>query len=676
MALMLILVGVVINSIGSILETEKAVDHTHEVLSEASAITRSAVDMETGMRGYLLAGQEGFLAPYLEGEKKTYVGIAALKKVVNDNPIQVKRLDQVRTILKEWQKNVTETTIGLRRDIGDGKTMNDMAKLVGEANGKIFFDKFRSQIAAFIDQELKLLEIRRNHSINTRERANENFEKVNQASARVHHTLEVLLAAHGLLNFAVDMETGMRGYLLAGKENFLEPYNSGVTKFYRGIDNLTNRVKDTPAQVRRLKNSAETIKDWQKEVSEPSIKLRRAIGNAKTMDDMADLIGKARGKRYFDQFRKVMADFEQEERNLMEVRQIANLKTTETTYWVIGAFTVIALIIGGLSTWLIGNSISSPLVNTTKAIQRLANGDSGARIGDTGRRDELGVLTMAFDSMADQLIEKERRVEEENNVRRRAEEALKDSERQKRQHLSQLEQVLRTNTVSVMAAALSHQLNQRLGSIMNYGRGTLRRLDSNTSSPSHLKHTFEQICNEAERAATILRNIRDYIRGVETEESLEDINQIVTKAAKLLEPQLNERRVKLDLDLNAQPLPSSVIPIEIEQAIINLAQNGIEAIEDDAVVDRKLSVRTFLDDQDIVHVSFTDTGRGVSLDMRDDLFEPFSSTKPLGLGMGLAISRIIIEKHGGSISLEESEPVGTTIQFTLPSAESAVVHAE
>ena len=658
MVLVLILAGVVVNSIGSIAEIDEAVDHPHEVLSEAAAIIRSAVDMETGMRGYLLAGQERFLAPYYAGEKRTYVGIAALQKTVNDNPKQVERLDKVWAILKEWQKNVTEITIDLRRDIGDAKTMNDMAQLVGEASGKVYFDRFRGQIATFIEQELMLLKIRRIQSVNARELVDKNFEKVDQTAAWVNHTLEVLAAADGLLsaavdmetgmrgylltgeeeflvpyrdgkqNFfmtliklnqmvsdnsaqvvrlketkqiiqnwidqvsepnilerreiqtggrslddigdlmarktgktffdafrmqiaafkeveltligqrrfealaakrlandnleimaeneawvshtnqvirnantilmaAVDMETGMRGYLLAGKEDFLEPYKNGVTKFYGRIDNLINLVRDNPDQVQLLKKSEETITSWQKDVTEPAIKLRRAIGNAKTMDDMADLIGEARGKRYFDQFRNVMAAFEKEERNLKEVRQIANLNTIDTTYRVIGAFTIIVLTIGGLSTWLIGNNIAGPLVITTKAIQRLANGDTSTRIGDTGRRDELGILTMAFNSMADQLNEKDNRVEQENNIRIQAEEALRDSELQKRQHLLQLDQVLRTTTVSVMAAALSHQLNQPLGSIVNFGRGSLRRLESNTSSQSNLRHTFEQICNEA-----------------------------------------------------------------------------------------------------------------------------------------------------------------------------------
>ena len=150
MILLLLLGGIAIFNINSITGTNKLVEHTHEVLADAAGIVSSAVDMETGMRGYLLAGEEGFLDPYNNGQKSTYSGIAALQEIVNDNPAQVARLGEVEQTLREWQANVTEPTIGLRREIGDAETMNDMAALVGEARGKVYFDKFREQIATFI----------------------------------------------------------------------------------------------------------------------------------------------------------------------------------------------------------------------------------------------------------------------------------------------------------------------------------------------------------------------------------------------------------------------------------------------------------------------------------------------------------------------------------------------
>ena len=151
--LLVAVAGISLYSINTIVVTNGWVDHTRKVLAEAAGIVGSAVDMEIGMRGYLLAGQEKFLDPYKGGEEATYKSIAALQETVNDNPKQVERLKEAEKVLREWRENVTESNIQLRRDIGDAKTMNDMAALVGEARGKVYFDKFRGQIKTFIGRE-------------------------------------------------------------------------------------------------------------------------------------------------------------------------------------------------------------------------------------------------------------------------------------------------------------------------------------------------------------------------------------------------------------------------------------------------------------------------------------------------------------------------------------------
>ena len=178
--LLLILGGIAMFNINSIVTTSGWVDHTRKVLASAAGIVGSAVDMETGMRGYLLAGEDGFLNPYTEGEKITYSRIEDLQKVVSDNPKQVARLDEVAKILKEWQADVTEPAIDLRRQIGDAETMNDMAKLVGEAKGKVYFDKFRQQIAIFIEREATLMAKRRVDFEAAQKSVGENFGLVSK----------------------------------------------------------------------------------------------------------------------------------------------------------------------------------------------------------------------------------------------------------------------------------------------------------------------------------------------------------------------------------------------------------------------------------------------------------------------------------------------------------------
>ncbi len=135
LVLTLILGILSIINIRSMINTEKWVEHTYNVIGEAKLIVASAVDMETGMRGYLLAGKKNFLEPYQQGEETMYAQIESLQQTVSDNPGQVERLGEVESILKEWREQVTEPTIALRREIGDAETMNDTAALIKEAWG-------------------------------------------------------------------------------------------------------------------------------------------------------------------------------------------------------------------------------------------------------------------------------------------------------------------------------------------------------------------------------------------------------------------------------------------------------------------------------------------------------------------------------------------------------------
>ena len=313
---LLIIVAVAIFNIRSIVKTTGMVDHTHEVLADATAILGSAVDMETGMRGYLLAGKEDFLNPYKNGEKATYSQIDELKQVVSDNPKQVKRLDDMEAILQQWQENVTEPTIALRGKIGDAKTMNDMASLVGEARGKVYFDKFRDQISTFIERETKLMNERQVMAQNATSANEANVKLLAETAERVEHTHEVIGVAEDILAAAVDMETGMRGYLLAGKGAFLNPYVAGKKSFSALIDSLSNTVSDNPAQVKLLGETKANIEDWQQDVTEPAISLRKTA----TMDEIAALVGEARGKVYFDKFRGQIATFISREEKLMDER--------------------------------------------------------------------------------------------------------------------------------------------------------------------------------------------------------------------------------------------------------------------------------------------------------------------------------------------------------------------
>ena len=404
-------------------KTGKWVDHTHNVLAQATLLLAHAVDMETGMRGYLLAGENEFLAPYTAGKAKFFEEIQALRETVNDNPAQVARLEETEATIRKWVDEVTEPAIALRRQVVAGTaSLQDVETLVGRKLGKTFFDAFRGQIAAFSEVEAKLMVERQAAGVEANKNVSRHLEIMRKNEEWVTHTYEVIDHANSIVAAAVDMETGMRGYLLAGKDEFLAPYEGGKKSFSKLIASLRKTVNDNPAQVKLLDATLQTIAEWQKNVTEPTIALRGKIGDAKNMDDMADLIGEARGKQYFDKFRQLMADFSGAEVALMETRQAANAATVRNTYIMIGICIALALAIGLALAWLIGNAIANPIKSMTGVMQRLAKGDKSVEIPGTERGDEIGEMAETVEVFKQNAIETDRLREEQEAAKKRADE--------------------------------------------------------------------------------------------------------------------------------------------------------------------------------------------------------------------------------------------------------------
>jgi len=367
----LVVIGLVcFKSIRGLENTNGWVDHTHTVIKEAMEVEAAAVDMETGMRGFLLAGQEEFLEPYNSGNRRFYGLIDELKKTVSDNPAQVTLLGEIEGTISDWKRNVTEKNIELRREIGDSATLIDLGREVGKAKGKKYFDRFRDQIATFIEREEVLLKKRK-------ETLSQSYDinEVRDAGNWVSHTYNVIGKANEILASAVDMETGARGFLLAGKEEFLEPYNAGGRNFDRLVSELKTTVSDNPAQVSLLSEIEVTIDSWKADVIEPNIQLRRDIGNSKTMVDMAAVVGKAEGKQYFDAFREKIKTFRDREDVLMKQRQEAAAEMVSNTIFSLTAVTIIAVIVSLIISWVVSSSIIVPFKNICRGLERFSSAE-------------------------------------------------------------------------------------------------------------------------------------------------------------------------------------------------------------------------------------------------------------------------------------------------------------
>lgn len=397
LGLMIIVTAIVYINVNSLIQTFGWVDHTHEVIADAEEVLASAVDMETGMRGYLLAGKENFLTPYNNGRKQFDEHVSALSNIVSDNPAQVTLLSEIRENIRNWVANVTEKNIALRREIGDAKTMNDMAAEIKLAKGKVYFDKFRGQIEIFIAKEEALLKRRQKQAQNST-----NITQLKDLTERVVHTYKVISEAKEILAAAVDMETGMRGFLLAGLESFLDPYNKGKMTFYAKIEDLSKTVHDNQPQVRLLASVEETITEWIVNVVEEQIALRRQIGDASTMDDMADLIAQAEGKVYFDKFREQITTFTERERSLMVERQMNAESTASMTksFALIGTFAAVMLGIG-IVFFLIRNvmrQLGGEPAYIAEIAENVAAGDLSMQLQSDGK--DVGIFAAMKNMMA------------------------------------------------------------------------------------------------------------------------------------------------------------------------------------------------------------------------------------------------------------------------------------
>lgn len=261
------MVIVTIVNINAMIKSNEWVEHTHKVLEKATHILNSAVDMETGMRGFLLSGKDEFLNPYKTGETLTYETIKALQGIVSDNPGQVKRLGEVNSILKEWQINVTEPIIELRRNVGKTKTMNDIAALVGEARGKQYFDKFRQLMAEFKSEEEKLMVVRQE---NNSKRVRSTIITVSLCA--ITAIIIGILLSLGITRSVMD-QLGSDPSEIAEIANSIASGNMAIrydddekknTGVYASMKHMTGNLS---AMIRDIQNSAQTLDSSSGELS-------------------------------------------------------------------------------------------------------------------------------------------------------------------------------------------------------------------------------------------------------------------------------------------------------------------------------------------------------------------------------------------------------------------------
>lgn len=378
-AFMIMIAVIVFINVNNLIETQKRVDHTWEVITTADKTGAAMVDQETGIRGYMVTGNEDFLEPFNNGQKNFANGISELKTLTSDNPEQVTRWKDIQKKAEKWHQNVISRYMQMRKDVNESAAaVKRFEEVKSRTVGKEIFDQLR----------VKLVEI------------GDSFIAAGNMEGQILIN-QILLAV-------TNQETGQRGFLLTGLEESLEPYNQGKRDAEENLAKLRRLVELNPVRTVGLNQVGEVeslINEWQEKAAQPEIDARREVNKSKAdMEDVAELVSQGLGKQYMDGIRTVLQEAIQVEVDLMNARKKKAEDSARLTILITIILSIIAIITGIAVAFFIIISITRPVNRGVDFARSIANGDLTVDI-DIKQKDEIGTLVKALKDMSRKLVE-------------------------------------------------------------------------------------------------------------------------------------------------------------------------------------------------------------------------------------------------------------------------------
>jgi two-component system sensor kinase FixL len=678
-----------------VIATGRRVRHTYRVREHLGAVISLLRDAETGVRGYVITGHEDYLTPYNAAARAIDRNLSDLRTLTARNPTQQQRLDTLQPLIGA-RLDALKQVIAVRR----AKGLAAAAETMRTDPGKQLMDHIRTSLSDMKNAETALLRRQEDESI-------ANTQRMLLALALgASIGFAILLLVFDVLNREI-IERGRAEQALRASEQRLRALIEGVKDYaIVMLDPQGLVVSGNPGAEGIVGYTAQEIigkhfscfypsEDIQ--AGKPETVLRSAEETGRFEEEgwrvrkdgsrfsasvvisaLRDDDGRLRG---FSKVTRDITERKHAEEALREsewrYRAVSEL-TSDYAYafriepdtgvvveWVAGAFTRItgytpeeAEAAGG------GITIVHPddLPIAFRRIQTLVSGQS-----DTS---EFRIITKSGDVRW--VRETGRPVWDEARGRLRILGAARDiterkqAEAEARQHQAELAHLLRVGTIGEMAAGLAHEINQPLSAIVSYAKGCARRMRASREPSPELLDAMEQIAAQAVRADQIVRRLRSFVRKQEPKRERVDLNDLVRDVARLAVSETRQHKTTMRLHLAAELPPIQADGIQIEQVILNLVRNGLEAMHHPSAEEAVLSIRTAVNDDDTVEVAVSDSGEGLAPEHADKMFDPFFTTKAHGLGMGLSISRSIIEAHGGRLWATPNPERGATFRFTVP----------
>lgn len=235
-----------------------------------------------------------------------------------------------------------------------------------------------------------------------------------------------------------------------------------------------------------------------------------------------------------------------------------------------------------------------------------------------------------------------------------------------RSRSQQLAHVFRLSTMEEMASGMAHEISQPLAAILNYTRGCIRYLENDDHDRDQLKSVMEKAAAQAERAGEIIQRLKNFFCKGQLVKTPCKINNLIRETIGLMKNELTISKTKVDQDLDKNIPFIFIDKIQIQQVILNLVQNAIEAMIESQVKEKRINIETRTVNTEMIEVTISDTGIGFTKETINKVFMPFFTTKAHGRGMGLAICRSIVEAHGGQFTINPNSNGHSWIRFSLP----------
>jgi C4-dicarboxylate-specific signal transduction histidine kinase len=277
-------------------------------------------------------------------------------------------------------------------------------------------------------------------------------------------------------------------------------------------------------------------------------------------------------------------------------------------------------------------------------------------------RDEL---QMRVDERTAELRQTNQQLLDEMAERKRAEEAYYEAQ-------AELSRMTRMSAMGALAASISHEVNQPLAAVVTNADACMMWLSSEPPNLEEARAAVDSIAQEGTRASEVVRHIRAMFTKTAPERTVVQLNELIGEVALLMQAEAARNRAELEIELTADIPAVMADRIQLQQVVVNLIQNGIEAMNPVANRPRHLLIRSELQDPDQVLVAVRDSGVGIDSKNSRRMFDAFFTTKSRGMGMGLSICHSIIEAHGGRLWASNNSDYGATLQFALPVSRESV----